>query len=71
MIYATTRPGRPERDLTEDEKLKAEDLLRAMSDRVGWMLGSLEASEPLEEHLLEHETFAGDLQALIWGEDES
>lgn len=75
------RPPRdPERDLSEAEKLKALDLLHAMRRRVEMMsalmtdpaaVGMLHS---LKERLDEHESLAGDLQAVIraaWEEDES
>ncbi len=75
--YAMPHPGEPERNLTEAEKLKARDLVSSMRRRLDEM-GALLVSattpdlQPLEERMLEHESFAGELQAVIWaawGED--
>ena len=66
----------PDRTLTEDEKLKALDLLNSMRRRIDLMATSTTDSLAdlimLKERLLEHESFAEELQAVIWaawGED--
>ncbi len=78
IVYAMPRPGEPERDLTEAERLKADDLLNSMRRRLDAMetlLCSPTADlQAFEERRVEHENFAEELQAVIWaawGEDES